>query len=154
MHLLPVREDVPALMNAADGYVLSSDWEGMPLVLQEASCTRLPIVATDVGGNCEVVLDGRSGLIVPAKDATALAAAMRRMMSLPLEQRRQMGATARAHMAASFDLERVLDQWEQIYCKLASSRAQAAGGSSIRVAEIKKGSLYGDEISAEPGGSI
>ena len=58
------REDVPALMNAADGYVMSSAWEGLPIVLLEAAATGLPIVATDVGGNAQVVVDEETGELV------------------------------------------------------------------------------------------
>ena len=88
----------PALMNAADAYVLSSAWEGMPQVLQEASATGLPVVATDVGGNREVVLDGRSGLLVPPKDSGALAAAMRRMMAMGRRASAGMGRAGREHV--------------------------------------------------------
>jgi glycosyltransferase involved in cell wall biosynthesis len=125
VRFLGSRGDVPALMNAADAYVLSSDWEGMPLVLQEASCTRLPIVATDVGGNREVVVDGKTGLLVPSKNAQALAAAMRQMMAMPPAQRRAMGEAAREHVALKFDLERVLNQWEQIYRELLATKLSA-----------------------------
>jgi glycosyltransferase involved in cell wall biosynthesis len=128
VRLLGARSDVAALMNSADGYVLSSDWEGMPLVLQEASCTRLPIVATDVGGNREVVVDGRTGLVVPAKDPAALAAAMRRVMAMTIEQRRELGSAARQRMAEVFDLERVLDRWEGLYHELASRRIPVLSG--------------------------
>jgi len=129
VRFLGVREDIPSLMNAADGYVLSSDWEGMPLVLQEASCTHLPIVTTDVGGNREVVVNGRTGFVVPPQDAAALAAAMRRVMVMTPEQRQQMGLAAREYMAATFDLEHVLDQWEGIYRRLATQALPAMSTS-------------------------
>lgn len=58
-----LRKDVPELMNAADAFVMSSAWEDIPVVLLEAAAAGLPIVATDVGGNGEVVLEGKSGLI-------------------------------------------------------------------------------------------
>ena len=57
VHFAGVRNDVAEVMSAADAYVMSSAWEGMPMVLLEAAAAGLPIVATSVGGNHEVVLD-------------------------------------------------------------------------------------------------
>ncbi len=110
-------------MNAADAYVMSSAWEGMPLVLQEASATALPIVATDVGGNREVVLNEVSGLLVPAKDPAALGEAMQRVMCMSDEHRRGMGAAGREHVASQFGIEHVLDVWESIYEELTPCEA-------------------------------
>jgi glycosyltransferase involved in cell wall biosynthesis len=75
-----VRHDIPEVMTAADGYVMSSEWEGMPMVLLEAAAAGLPIVATRVGGNSEVVRDRASGFLVPPSDPDALAGAMLRLM--------------------------------------------------------------------------
>lgn len=118
VHFLGLRKDVPALMNAADGYVMSSAWEGMPMVLLEAAATGLPIVATDVGGNHEVVLNGRTGFLVPPKDPQALAQAMLRLMETSEEDRARMGAAGRAHVMANYTLERVVDMWEALYGEL------------------------------------
>ena len=115
VRFLGARSDVPALMNCADAYVLSSDWEGMPLVLQESSASGLPAVATDVGGNREVILDGQTGLLVPPRDSAALADATRRVMAMSPDQRREWGLKGREHIASKFDLEKVLDRWESIY---------------------------------------
>jgi len=115
---LGTRRDIPALMNAADAYVISSAWEGMPMVLLEAAASGLPIVATDVGGNSEVVIDGKTGFLVPPKDPDALAQAMLRLMGLPPEERRRMGAVARQHIEANYSLDRVVDQWEALYTEL------------------------------------
>jgi glycosyltransferase involved in cell wall biosynthesis len=120
VRFLGVRSDVPALMNAADAYVMSSRWEGMPLVLQEAAAVGLPVVATDVGGNREVVCDGVSGLLVPPNDAAALAAAMENVLGLAPGRRAEMGRRGRAHVEAQFGIERVLDRWENIYDDLLS----------------------------------
>lgn len=115
---LGVRKDIPELMNAADAYVMSSAWEGMPMVLLEAAAVSLPVVATDVGGNREVVLDGQTGFLVPPKDHESLAGAMLRLMSLPPEVRRAMGQAGRAHVQTHYALERVVDQWEELYREL------------------------------------
>jgi glycosyltransferase involved in cell wall biosynthesis len=118
VRLLGVRHDIPDLLNAADAFVLPSLWEGMPLTLLEASATALPIVATDVGGNAEVVLEGKTGYLVPVKDTNALAQAMLRVMSLSEADRITMGQAGRKHIVQNFDLERVVDRWEALYGKL------------------------------------
>ena len=118
VRLLGVRRDIPDLLNAADAFVLPSLWEGMPLTLLEASATALPIVATDVGGNAEVVLEGETGYLVPVKDTEALAQAMLRVMNLSEADRSAIGQAGRAHVVQNFDLERVVDRWEALYREL------------------------------------
>jgi len=115
---LGIRRDIPQLMNAADAYVMSSSWEGMPMVLLEASATGLPIVATDVGGNREIVLEGKTGFLAPPGNPEALALAMVRLMDLPEEKRLEMGRKAREHVAEHFSLEKVVDLWEALYEEL------------------------------------
>ena len=112
---LGVRNDVSAVMGAADGYVMSSAWEGMPMVLLEAAAAGLPIVATRVGGNQEVVQDGESGFLVPPRQPENLAEAMIRLMQFPELQRRSMGDRARAHVRANYGLDRVVERWEELY---------------------------------------
>jgi len=115
---LGIRCDIPQLMNAADAYVMSSSWEGMPNVLLEASATGLPIVATDVGGNSEIVLNGVTGFLVPPRNPEALAEAMLRLMSLSIEEREKMGKMARKHVEVNFNLDRIVDLWESLYYEL------------------------------------
>ena len=122
VRFLGVRRDVPELMNAADAYVMSSAWEGMPMVLLEAHACGLPIVATDVGGNGEVVLNNRSGYLVPSRDAKVLAAAMMKMMALSEAERRAMGEAGRAYVEANYSLEHVVDQWEALYKSLLAQK--------------------------------
>ncbi len=122
VRFLGTRQDIPQLMNAADAYVMSSKWEGMPNVLLEASACGIPIVATNVGGNNEVVLDGRTGFLVPPKDPKALAEAMLNLMSLPEEKRKEMGLEARTHVETNFSLSRVVDLWETLYQELLESK--------------------------------
>ena len=119
---LGIRRDVADLMCASDSYVISSAWEGMANVLLEASASALPIVATDVGGNREVVRDGETGFLVPPKAPVALADAMLRLMSLPEEERRRMGEAGRRYIEANYSLDRVVEMWEELYRELLSRK--------------------------------
>lgn len=115
---LGVRSDIPELMSAADAYLMSSSWEGMPLVLLEAASCRLPVVATDVGGNSEVVVEGKTGFLVPPKDPEKLAGAMIRLMSLSETDRQEMGRAGREYVEEHYSLDRITDRWEELYYKL------------------------------------
>jgi len=128
VRLLGVRNDVPQVMSAADGYVMSSAWEGMPMVLLEAAAAGLPIVATTVGGNHEVVVDERTGFLVPPRDDAALADAMIRLGELPETDRRAMGERGREHIRTHYGLARVADRWEEVY-----RRVLARKGASLKV---------------------
>jgi glycosyltransferase involved in cell wall biosynthesis len=116
------RTDVADLMNAADAYLMSSAYEGLPMVLLEAAASELPMVATNVGGNREIILEGQNGYLVKAHDSDALASAMQRFAALELSQRQVMGKVAREHVIATYDLDRVVDQWEGLYLKLGGRR--------------------------------
>lgn len=76
VRFLGSREDVPYILSGLGAFVLSSDTEGYSLALVEASAAGLPIIATDVGGNREIVSANVTGLLVPAADDVALASAM------------------------------------------------------------------------------
>jgi glycosyltransferase involved in cell wall biosynthesis len=115
---LGVRQDVPALLTAADGFVLSSAWEGMPNVVMEALASATPVVATRVGGVAELVEPGKSGLLVPPRDPDALSRAMLELMSLSTEQRRQMGLSGRDHVTARYGLGAMADRWMALYGEL------------------------------------
>ncbi len=112
------RKDVADLMDAADGYVMSSAWEGLPMVLLEAGAARLPAVVTDVGGNREAVTGEAVGALVPSADAAALASAMTRLMSLGKDELEQMGQRFREHVEGTFGITRVVELWEAVYHEL------------------------------------
>jgi glycosyltransferase involved in cell wall biosynthesis len=113
---LGLRRDLPALLDAADGFVLASAWEGMPLALGEAMAMERPIVATDVGGVRELV--GDAGMIVPAKDSEALGAAMIYIMQRLAEERSRLGGVARARIESQFSMDARADEWEALYTAL------------------------------------
>lgn len=109
------RTDIPAVMAAADGFVMSSAVEGLPMVLLEAAAAGLPAVSTAVGGVGDIIADGHSGKLVAAHDPEALARAMLFLMNLPDADRLKLADNARQHVSAAFGLAGVLDTWEQIY---------------------------------------
>jgi glycosyltransferase involved in cell wall biosynthesis len=113
---LGLRRDMPALLDAADGFVLGSAWEGMPLVLGEAMAMEKSVIATDVGGVRELV--GDAGMLVPAKDPEALAQAMLATMLRSREERAPMGHAARERIVQQFSVDVAADWWESLYRKL------------------------------------
>ena len=117
-----LRRDVPACLNAADAYLLSSAWEGMPSVLLEAGATGLPAAATEVGANRQVVREGETGFLAPPRDPAALAQAMGRIMDMSEPARAEMGARARQWVQEAYGLEQVVDQWEALYRELLASK--------------------------------
>jgi glycosyltransferase involved in cell wall biosynthesis len=110
---LGLRRDMPALLDGADGFVLASAWEGMPLALGEAMAMEKPVVATDVGGVRE--LAGETGMIVPAKDSDALAEAMIALMQTNADARYMIGRAARARIQNTFSMDAKADEWEALY---------------------------------------
>ena len=110
---LGMRRDIPALLDAADGFVLSSAWEGVPLAVGEAMAMEKPVVATDVGGVRELVDD--TGVLVPARDSVALARAMVDVMQRPEEERAALGRAARERILNHFDMDAKADEWETLY---------------------------------------
>jgi len=118
VRLLGLRSDIPELMNAADAYVMSSQWEGLPMVLLEAAATGLPIVSTRVGGTGEVVLDGKTGVLVDPQDSGALAAGMEYLMDIDGGQSLEMRQAAREHILENYSLDAIVTLWESIYRNL------------------------------------
>ncbi|MEA4907918.1 MAG: glycosyltransferase family 4 protein [Chloroflexi bacterium] len=118
IHFLGVKEDVTAYLQAVDVFVLPSAAEGLSNALLEALSSGLAAVATDVGGNSEVVLDGRTGLLVPPDDPEALLAALVRLLEDP-QACRQLGARAREHILTNYSLATTVNCLADLYFSLA-----------------------------------
>lgn len=103
-----------AMLARATVFVLPSHAEGLPVSLLEAMAAGCPVVASDVGGIPDVVVDGFNGLLVPAGDAGALARAMRRLLADPALAA-EMGRAARATIASRFTPERAVAKLESVY---------------------------------------
>jgi glycosyltransferase involved in cell wall biosynthesis len=121
VHFLGDRNDVRELLQGLDVFALSSVSEGYSMALLEASATALPIVATDVGGNREIVRDGLTGCIVPARDVDALAQAILGLLRDP-ERAARYGAAARQRVETHGSLEVVAASYAELY----GARGQAA----------------------------
>jgi glycosyltransferase involved in cell wall biosynthesis len=143
--------DVNRWMQAADGFILTSRWEGLPMAVLEAAACELPQVATRVSGTCEAIEDGVTGLLAAPGDDAALADAMNRIMAMPREERRGIGARARERVIERFSLETALDRHEALYCELLTEKARQAVGfgnaatSVARVSHILAHPLHKDE---------
>jgi glycosyltransferase involved in cell wall biosynthesis len=118
VRFLGVRRDIPDVMNAADAFVLSSDTEGLPMVLLQASASALPIVATAVGGNAEIIQHNRTGFLVNRGDVMALADAMERTTCLNGFDRARLGGAGRQFTHDNFGIGHVVDLWEKLYQQL------------------------------------
>jgi glycosyltransferase involved in cell wall biosynthesis len=109
VRFLGYRSDVADLMRAADIFVLPSHREGMPRSIVEAMLSGLPVVATDIRGSNEAVIDGQTGLLVPVGEPHALAAALNRFVA-DAGQRQRFGAASLARALAHFDEAVVVDR--------------------------------------------
>jgi glycosyltransferase involved in cell wall biosynthesis len=118
-------EDMEALLKSVDMVALPSYAEGVPRVLLEAAACGLPIVATDVRGCREVVEHDRTGLLVPAKDAQALAEAIA-VLVINDDLRKRLGDAARAKMIAEFEERIVVSRTIDVYGELVPELRRAA----------------------------
>ncbi len=114
LRFLGYREDMPRIISALDVYVLPSLWEGLPLALLEAMAMGKPIVATDVGGNAEIVEDGVHGFIVPKGNADELQRGLLRACRGDAFRRRCWKAN-RDRFDACFSLDAMVGAHERLY---------------------------------------
>ena len=126
VHFLGQRQDVPDLLNAMDIFVLPSYSEGVSLALLEAMAAGLPVIATAVGGLPEVVTDGETGLLIPPRDAAALARALARLLDDP-DGAKALGDRARQHVRAHYSLDRLGREINEIYEELVEEKFGGGG---------------------------
>ena len=114
------RDDSETLMKEFDIFCLPSLSEGLSSAILVAMASSLPVVATQVGGIPELVVDGETGLLVPANDARQLAAALGQVLESQ-SLRRRLGQAGRRRVEQEFMLQRKLDETEQLYLSLLAS---------------------------------
>ena len=110
------HDEVPAVLRGFDIYAAPSrlDSESFGVAVVEASACALPVVVSDVGGLPEVVLDGRTGLVVPREDVPALQQALRRLV-LDARLRQRLGAEGRAHVEREYEWSHCVNRMESAY---------------------------------------
>lgn len=121
VRLLGFRDDVPALLRAADAFALPSLDEGMPMVLLEAAAAGAPLVATPVGDVPTLVRDGATGLLVARGDVAALSAALLRLRDEPGLAAR-LGAAAREEVRREHSHEAMAARYAEVYEDYAARR--------------------------------
>lgn len=117
IHFLGSRSDVADLLVASDFFILPSLWEGLPMALLEAMSAGLPIVASEVSGTVQVMIPGKTGLLVPPGDSQQLASAILRLLDNPQEAQ-AMGAAAREQVEANFSARKQADEHMVLYQRL------------------------------------
>ncbi len=120
------RDDIPELMRGLDIFVLPSLAEGISNTILEAMACGLPVVATRVGGNAELVEEGHSGALVPAADPEALAAALC-VYVRDLSLARRHGAAGRRRVENSFSLPAMVDGYLAVYDRLLGRQPTISG---------------------------
>jgi sugar transferase (PEP-CTERM/EpsH1 system associated) len=121
VHFLGASKDIAAILSALDVFVLPSVSEGMSNTLLEAMSAGLPVVATKVGGNTELVTDQVSGLLFRVGDTPQLVAHLERLARAP-ELRSRLGASARSAILADYRLDSMLERYRNLYKELAARR--------------------------------
>ncbi|UCV24741.1 TIGR03088 family PEP-CTERM/XrtA system glycosyltransferase [Ferribacterium limneticum] len=120
------RNDIPDIMRGLDCFILPSLGEGISNTILEAMASGLPVIATDVGGNPELVQEGRTGHLVPAADPGALARAIINLAHSP-EKSRAMGYAGRKRIEAQFSMTAMIDSYQQIYDRLLGRMLRSTG---------------------------
>jgi len=110
---LGFRRDVPELLTASDVFILTSRREGLPKAVMEAMAVGLPIIASDVRGNRDLVKSGENGYLVPLDDVEQTAIAIERLIDSE-DLRRSMGEKSK-ELVKQYDLKNIIPQMEEIY---------------------------------------
>jgi len=118
---LGYRRDVREILNIFDIFVLSSLWEGLPLVVLEAMAASKPVIATQVPGTAEAVIDGTTGILVPLSNSEKLAESIKRLLE-DQNLSQSMGEAGRRRVNKHFRVERMVDETEKLYLDLMRMR--------------------------------
>jgi glycosyltransferase involved in cell wall biosynthesis len=116
-YFLGRRDDIPEVLACCDMAVLPSKAEGLPNAVLEYMSAGLPVIASRVGGNAEIVREGETGLLVPAQDTGALAEAMLRLLRSP-EEALRLARNGQQYVRENFSYERLIGEVDALYTEL------------------------------------
>ncbi len=125
---LGARDDVESILARSHIFVLPSNWEGFPLTILEAMRAGLPVIASDVGGVREAVVDGATGYLIPRDDAQLMAERLRRLIS-DSRLRHTLGKRAREVFLSEFVEEKMFARVQTVYAALAKAPGRRAVGA-------------------------
>jgi len=114
IRFLGFRDDVAQVLSTAHVFVLASKWEGFPLTILEAMRAGLPVVASDVGGVSEAVVEGKTGYLVPREDVECMSMVLRTVVSSP-GLRERLGGAGRERYEERFVFQRMFRKTVDVY---------------------------------------
>jgi glycosyltransferase involved in cell wall biosynthesis len=114
------RDDIPHILARCDVFVLPSLYEGLPLTVLEAMAAEKPVVASNISGIDEVVIDGKTGLLVPPENHEALASAIESMISNP-DYAKELGNAGRLRVGEAFSADVMVKRITDVYDELVGS---------------------------------
>jgi glycosyltransferase involved in cell wall biosynthesis len=126
VEFLGSRRDVPEILSKAHVFVLTTNWEGLPISILEGMRAGLPVVASNVGGIAELVQDGQNGFLVPRFDAQSVRMALQRLVS-DRALRERFGRASRTRYEADFTAQRMFDQMRSVYASVLRSGSSSGG---------------------------
>ncbi|MDQ2839843.1 MAG: glycosyltransferase family 4 protein [Acidobacteriota bacterium] len=126
VHMLGRRDDMPAVYASLDVMVSSSRREGLPMAILEGMASRLPVVATAVGGVPTIVLNGKTGLLVPAAEPALIAAGIVELLQNAADRER-LGAGARRLVEDEFSAQRMTSDYLRLYEAAIATIAKRGG---------------------------
>ena len=120
IHWLGHRNDVPQLLHIFDCFVLTSRWEGFPLVILEAMASGVPVIATNIPGTCEAIQHEVNGLLVPVGDSETMARFVLDVLADPIKSD-SFRSASHARIETEFTRDRMLSMIQDLYLDVASN---------------------------------
>ena len=117
LYLTGSRDDVPELLNMFDLFVITSLWEGLPITILEAMACSLPVIASDIPGNNEIVMHGETGFLYPKGDIEALSEKIIKLVDDPVA-RATMGKLGKMRFEEHFLASQMAKRTEKLYLEL------------------------------------